>query len=112
MIKTSAICIALVVLVLGALPFGANAAQSTQSTDGMVVVTVNTATDSAKSDQPLSFTTIHNNGDMSGVDKNGHSWTFESNATRYHNQGTGKTCFGAVARHHCLTASRQVLTIR
>lgn len=112
MIKTSAICIALVILVLGALPFGANAAQSGQSSEGLIVVTVNTASKSTQTDGATSFTTIRDNGDMSGVDKNGHSWTFESNVTRYQNHGTGKVCYGDVARHHCLPTARQVLTIR
>lgn len=112
MIKTSVICIGLVILVLGALPFGANAAQSNNADDGLVVVSLGSKAETVTNESVIRYTTIRVNGDMAGVDKNGDHWTYDSDGSRYHNLSTGKVCFGNEARNHCNGDSIEITTLR
>jgi|GEM_PF-6463266 len=101
MIKTSAICVSLVILVLFALPFGAQAADSLETNNERIVITLGANIESADQQRSVRFTTIQQNGDMRGVDKDGNRWTFDSKGRRYQNIDTGKTCYGKQARSHC-----------
>jgi len=83
------------------LPFGAQAADTREANNDLVVVTLGTSAKTSDTQRAMRFTTIRPNGDMQGVDKEGNRWTFKSRVSRYQNIDTGKTCYGEEARNHC-----------